>query len=69
VNVFTNAEEWLPPAPAPVAATFFCAVQCITASEEQSAEHSAAVLAAHATWANTDAFTLQETLACTVHVA
>ena len=61
--VFTPAD------PAPLAATVFCAVQCMTASEEQSAEHSAAVLAAHATWELTDALTLQETFACTVQVA
>jgi hypothetical protein len=35
--------------PAPLAAICFCAVQCITEFDEQSAEHSAAVLAAHAT--------------------
>jgi hypothetical protein len=35
--------------PAPVAAICFCAVQCITEFDEQSAEHSAAVLAAHCT--------------------
>jgi hypothetical protein len=47
--------------PAPLVATCCVAVQCITACDEQSAEHSAAVLAAHATWELTDALTPQAT--------
>jgi hypothetical protein len=68
VFVFRIAE--LPPAvPAPPDETLLCCVQCSTTCEEQSAEHSAAVLAAHATWELTDALTPQVTFACTVHVA
>jgi hypothetical protein len=66
---FTLLEFTLVAEPAPLAVTCFCAVQCITACDEQSAEHSAAVLAAHATWELTDALTPQATCDCTVHVA
>jgi hypothetical protein len=68
-DVFPNAAVLPTAAPPASAAMLFSAVQCSTARDEQSAEHSAAVLAAHATWALTDALTLQTTLACTVQVA